>query len=121
MHSTCATPLNRAKVGFMSTHRQHQARLQGRGSAIPTRVDETLVSPGLSSLTEQFHSFPPLWTERGQLTKLPVTSFDFSRLHSCPSAVPTLSSDLDLDKGWKGERRGKVGRCWFFCCLQWSL
>lgn len=33
--------------------------------------------------------------------------FDFSRLHSCPSAVPTLSSDLNWDKyEWVARERG---------------
>lgn len=57
MHSTCATPLNRDKVGLMSTHHQHQALLQGHGSATTTPVGETLVSSGLSSSIEQFQFF----------------------------------------------------------------
>lgn len=40
--------------------------------------------------------------------------FDFSRLRSCPSAVPTLSSDLNWDKGgWVGEGE--------YVCLALSL
>lgn len=78
----------------MSTHHQHQAQLQGHGSAITTPVGETLVSPGLTSPTEPFHYFPSVACAK-PADKAVCDFFDFSRHHSCPFAVPTLSSDLN--------------------------